>query len=248
MKLTVLGCAGSFPGPQSACSAYLLEAAGFRLLIDFGTGALGALQRYGDLYGVDAIILTHLHADHMLDACSYVVARRYHPNGPLPTIPLYGPTGVADRLHTIYGTFEAPLDDVYDFHELTPGHLNIGPLHINTELMDHPVETFGLRITHSGRSIAYSSDTGPCDALLTLAQDADALLCEASYLEGSDNPPHLHLTGKDAGEHATRARAKRLLLTHLVQAWGDEERTLAEVRAAYNGPLEVVRAGAVYQI
>ncbi len=45
MKLTVLGCAGSFPAPDSACSSYQLEADGFRLLIDFGTGSLSALQR-----------------------------------------------------------------------------------------------------------------------------------------------------------------------------------------------------------
>ncbi|WP_018348136.1 MBL fold metallo-hydrolase [Longispora albida] len=248
MKLTVLGCAGSFPGPQSACSAYLVEADGFRLLVDFGTGALGALQRYGELYGVDAIIITHLHADHMLDACSYVVARRYCPSGALPQIPLYGPQGVADRLHAAYGHAGETLDDVYAFHELRPGTLTIGPFAIATELMDHPVETYGLRISHGGRSLAYSSDTGPCDALLKLAEGADAFLCEASYLEGADNPPHLHLTGKDAGEHATRAGVKRLLLTHLVQAWGNEEQTVSEVEASFDGPFDVVRAGAQYEI
>ena len=79
MRLTVLGCAGSFPGPESACSAYLVEAQGFRLLIDFGSGSLSALQRYADMNAVDAIMLTHLHCDHMLDACSYVVVRRYDP-------------------------------------------------------------------------------------------------------------------------------------------------------------------------
>src|SRR4029453_15288028 len=82
MRLTVLGCAGSFPGPDSACSAYLVEAEGFSLLLDFGTGALSALQRFGDLRQVDAILLTHLHCDHMLDVCSYVVVRRWAPDGP----------------------------------------------------------------------------------------------------------------------------------------------------------------------
>ncbi|WP_412541820.1 MBL fold metallo-hydrolase [Longispora sp. K20-0274] len=248
MKLTVLGCAGSFPGPQSPCSGYLLEAAGFRLLIDFGTGTLGALQRLGDMYAIDAIVVTHLHPDHMLDAASYVVARRYCPTGRLPTLPLYGPAGVAGRLHDVYDRTEAPLDDVYDFHELAPGEFDLGPFRVTTELMDHPVETFGLRITHDGRSLAYSSDTGPCDALLKLAQGADALLCEASYLEGADNPPHLHLTGKDAGEHATQAGVKLLLITHLVAAWGDEEQTRREVRDAYAGPFDVVRSGSVYEI
>ncbi|MBA3489723.1 MAG: MBL fold metallo-hydrolase [Longispora sp.] len=248
MRLTVLGCAGSFPGPQSACSAYLLEADGFKLLIDFGTGSLGALQRYSDLYGLDAILLTHLHPDHFLDACSYIVARRYCPWGPLPAVLLYGPTGVATRLHTAYGSDEDSLDDVYDFRELTPGPIRIGPFGIVTELMDHPVETYGLRVTHDGRTFAYSSDTGPCQALHNIALGADVLLCEASYLDQPDNPPHLHLSGRDAGENATKAGVKRLLVTHLVQAWGDERRTVEEVRSAYAGPLEVVRAGSVYDI
>ena len=84
MRLTVLGCAGSFPGPESACSAYLVEAAGFRLLVDFGSGSLSALQRYVGLHAIDAILLTHLHCDHILDTCGYVVVRRYAPHGALP--------------------------------------------------------------------------------------------------------------------------------------------------------------------
>src|SRR3982751_987834 len=103
MRLTVLGCAGSFPGPESPCSAYLVEADGFRLLMDFGTGSLSALQRYCGLHSVDAILLSHLHCDHILDACSYVVVRRYNPSGPLPRLPLYGPSGTAERLSTVYG-------------------------------------------------------------------------------------------------------------------------------------------------
>ena len=75
----MLGCAGSFPGPDSACSCYLVDADGFRLLVDFGTGSLSAVQRFAGLYAIDAIVLSHLHADHMFDACSYVVARRYAP-------------------------------------------------------------------------------------------------------------------------------------------------------------------------
>src|SRR5919202_5061165 len=98
MRLTVLGCAGSFPGPEAPCSAYLVEADGFRLLLDFGTGSLSMLQRFAGLYALDAIVLTHLHADHIFDACSYVVARRYAPGGTLPPIPVYAPPGAPERL------------------------------------------------------------------------------------------------------------------------------------------------------
>src|ERR1700755_1703196 len=126
MRLTVLGCAGSFPGPESACSAYLVEAQGFRLLVDFGPGSLSALQRYGDLDGVDAILLSHLHCDHMLDACSYIVVRRYAPDGPRPPIRVYAPMGAAERFSEAYRGDTEPIDDVYPFYGLQPGTFPIG--------------------------------------------------------------------------------------------------------------------------
>ena len=130
MKLTVLGCAGSFPGPDSACSAYLVEADGFRLLLDFGTGSLSALQRYASLTSVDAILLTHLHADHVLDACSYVVVRRYAPDGPYPPIPVYAPAGARERLpRRTARPAEGPLDDVYTFSRPQARHLRHRPVH-----------------------------------------------------------------------------------------------------------------------
>jgi ribonuclease BN (tRNA processing enzyme) len=248
MRLTVLGCAGSFPGPDSACSAYLVEAGGFRLLLDFGPGSLSALQRYGSLYGIDAILLTHLHADHVLDACNYVVVRRYAPDGPYPALPVYGPAGTAERLAAAYGLDEAPLDDVYSFHTLVPGSFELGPLRISVERVNHPVETYGVRIEHDGRVLAYSADTAPCDALVRIAQDADLFLCEASYLDGVENPPDLHLTGRDAGEAATKANAARLVLTHLVAAWGSEAMAYEAASSVFGGQVEVARAGARYEV
>ena len=250
MKLTVLGCAGSFPGPESPCSAYLVEAEGFRLLIDFGTGSLGSLQRYPGMYGIDAILLSHLHCDHILDACSYVVVRRYDPAGPLPRLPLYGPAGTADRLAHAYGPDHesTSVDDVYDVRTLTPGTFEIGPFSVEVDLMNHPVETYGVRIEHDGAALAYSADTGVTEALLTLARDADLLLCEASYLDSAPHPPDLHLTGREAGEHARKAGARRLVLTHLVHAWGDEAATLAEATAAFDGPVELARPGVSYDV
>jgi ribonuclease BN (tRNA processing enzyme) len=249
MRLTVLGCAGSFPGPDAACSAYLVEAEGFSLLVDFGTGSLGALQRYAHLHAIDAILLTHLHCDHIFDACSYVVVRRYAPDGPLPQIPVYAPAGAPERLAAAYGeNGDATLDDVYTFYGLQPGTFPIGPFRVTVDTVEHPVETYGVRIEHSSGVLAYSGDTAPCDALVRLAQKADLFLCEASYLEGMPNPPGLHLTGREAGEAAAKAGVARLLLTHLVTAWGSEAQTLAEASGAYAGPVEIVRPGARYHL
>ena len=105
-----------------------------------------------------------------------------------------------------------------------------------------------MRIEHDGRALAYSADSAPCDALIRLAQGADAFLCEASYLDGVDNPPDLHLTGREAGEHATKAGVGRLLLTHLVAAWGSEAMTYDAAATTFAGPIDVVRPGARYDI
>ena len=248
MRLTVLGCAGSFPGPESACSAYLVEADGFRLLIDFGSGSLSALQRYAGIDAVDAILLTHLHCDHMLDACTYVVVRRYAPGGPMPALPVYAPMGAAERISAAYSSDNEPVDDVYTFYGLQPGTFPIGPFTVTADRVNHPIETYGVRVEHNGRVLAYSSDTAPCEPLLRLAQGADLFLCEASYLDGVANPPDLHLTGREAGEAATKADVSRLLLTHLVPAWASEASTVEAACAAYAGPVEVVRPGSRYDL
>jgi len=249
MKLTVLGCAGSFPGPESPCSAYLVEAEGYRLLLDFGTGSLATLQRIGHLADIDAIVLSHLHCDHILDACSYVVVRRYAPEGPYPRLPVYGPRGVRERLTAVYGApDEGPIDDVYACHTLVPGTLEIGPFELTVDRVNHPVETYGIRVAHAGRVLAYSADTAMCEALLRLADRADVFLCEASYLDGRQNPPDLHLTGGEAGSIATKAGVGRLLLTHLVQAWGDPAETLEAATAAFAGPVDLARPGHTYSI
>lgn len=248
MRLTVLGCAGSFPGPESACSAYLVEAEDFRLLIDFGSGSLSALQRYAGLHAVDAILLTHLHCDHMLDACTYVVVRRYAPQGPLPPLPVYAPAGAPERIASAYSSELESLEDVYTFYGLQPGTFPIGPFTVTVDRVNHPVETYGVRLEYGGRVLTYSSDTAPCEALLRLAHGADLFLCEASYLDDVDNPPDLHLTGREAGEIATKSGVGRLLLTHLVTAWGSEATTFEAAESTFAGPLEIVRPGARYDV
>jgi ribonuclease BN (tRNA processing enzyme) len=258
VRLTIVGCSGSFPGPDSAASCYLIEADGFRLLIDLGSGALGAVQRYVSLYEIDAVCVSHLHADHCLDLCDYSVARTFHPDGPKPPIPVYAPAQAAERLDRALAADPAAgagpgshqsggITDTFSFATLTPGPMEIGPLRVTAAHVNHPVETFGFRLEHAGRSLAYSADTGPTDALVGLARDVDVLLCEASFVEpaGAGAPPlpeNLHLTGRQAGQHAARAGVGQLVLTHLVP-WNDQGRTLDEAGQAFSGPLSLAASG-----
>jgi ribonuclease BN (tRNA processing enzyme) len=241
--LTIVGCSGSFPGPDSPASCYLVEAAGFRLLLDLGNGALGALQRYAGLYDIDAICLSHLHADHCLDLCSYAVARYHHPAGPRQALPVYGPAGTAERMAACYGSQgSAAMTESFDFTDLTPGTLEIGPLRVTVDHMNHPVETFGFRLEHAGRVLAYSADTGKSPALVELARGADLLLCEASFVDGPDLPADLHLTARQAGQHASRAGAGHLVLTHLVP-WNDQQITQDQAGLGFSGPLVLAAPG-----
>src|SRR5712692_4580298 len=154
MDLTIVGCSGSFPGPTSPASCYLVTADGFRLLVDLGNGAFGALQQYAAGEDIDAVLISHLHADHCLDMCSYQVFRTYHPAGPLPRIPVYGPARTAERLDRAAGGDSGhPMTAAFDFVTLESGKAEIGPFALTFEHMNHPVETFAFRIEHRGRSI-----------------------------------------------------------------------------------------------
>jgi ribonuclease BN (tRNA processing enzyme) len=248
MRLTVVGCAGSFPAADSPCSCYLVEADGRRLVLDLGNGALGALQRYVSLYEVDAVVLSHLHPDHYIDMCAYWVARKYRPGGVPPALPVYGPPGTALQLAQAYGLDSRPeLGAVFDFRTLTPGGFALGPFHLRVDRVVHPVDAFAVRIEHNGRSLTYSGDTGASEALIRLASGSDLLLCEASFTDGRDEVAGLHLNGREAGEHAAKAGVGSLVLTH-IPPWTDAARNVADARRAFSGPVTVAEAGQRYEV
>lgn len=249
MKVTIVGCSGSYPGPDSPASCYLLEADGFRMLLDLGSGSLGALQRHIGLYDVDAICLSHLHADHCLDMCGYHVARTYGPAAPYPTVPVYAPADAPARLAAAYGMPDEPgMETAFDFVALQPGSFEIGPFTLTAGLVNHPVEAYGFRVAGGGKAVAYSGDTGECDELVRLAKGADLLLCEASFVEQPGLPAGLHMTGRQAAEHAAKADVGRLVLTHLVP-WNDTATVLDQASGGgYHGPIELARSGAVYDL
>ncbi|MGD9960954.1 MBL fold metallo-hydrolase [Nocardioides sp.] len=252
MRLTVVGCSGSYPGPDSPASCYLVEAEQegriWRILLDLGNGALGALQKFVDPLVIDAVLISHLHADHCMDLCGYYVMRKYHPAGAAPSIPVWGPTGTADRMATAY---DLPLDPgmtaEFDFRAYPEEAFSVGPFTLQAVQVDHPVPAYALRVEADGRLLTYSGDTGPCVALDQAALGADLLLAEASFVEGSANPPSLHLTGKECGEAAARSGAGRLVLTH-IPPWHDRAVCLDEARATYDGPIELAATGATFVV
>jgi len=257
----VLGCTGSGPGPAGPASGYLVRAGGVHLTLDLGNGTFGALQRHLDPWRLDAVAFSHLHPDHCADFSALVVHRRHHPRPPFdPTarpLPVFAPPGAERRLAGQYAPSAAEvaatdLTDVFDFRPLGDGGLlAIGDTTLRAGRVDHLCEAYALRVEHAGRALVYSGDTGPCPGLVALAHGADVLLCEASWPHVSalwtEPPPGVHMSARQAGEHAAAAGVGRLLLTH-VPPWADGERLLAEAREYFDGPVELVAPDAGYEV
>lgn len=242
MRLTVVGCTGSMPGPTSPASCYLVQHDGWSVLLDLGNGAIGPLMGHLDLLDVDAVVLSHLHPDHFLDMTSLYVGRRYGPYARGTRLPVLGPAATPHRLADAYGMRRDPgMADSFDFRVVNH-EVEVGPFRLRTARMAHPVETHAIRLDAGGHALVYSADTGPTDALPGLADGADLLLAEASFVDGEDNPPDLHLTGRQAGEAAARAGVGTLVVTH-VPPWNDREVAVAEATAAFDGAVLGATAG-----
>jgi len=223
-----------------------VEHDGYRVLLDLGNGSFGALQALADPDTVDAVYLSHLHADHCLDVAPFVVWHRYSGRATRPLVPLFAPVGAERRLALAYDPDGDGLTDVFDFVPVGAGRLELAPLSAELARTAHPVEGYAIGLTAGGRSLVYTGDTGPSDGVVELARGADVLLAEAAHPPGADLPEGLHLTGREAGEHAAAAGVGRLLLTH-IPAWVDEIGQLFAASAVFS-ETELVRAGDTYEV
>jgi ribonuclease BN (tRNA processing enzyme) len=242
MRLDVVGCSGSGPGPRSPASCYAVSADGFTLVLDLGQGAAGPLQAVVDPAAIGAISLSHLHSDHCLDMTALGVVLQYGPRQPSAPIPVFAPDGAAARIAAAVGPETPPesLRRLFDFRP--PTDATIGPFAVRFARMNHPVPAHAIRVEHAGRALVFSGDTGRSPALVELARDCDLLLIEAGWGGAAEPAPNIHLTGTAAGEHARDAGAGRLVLTH-IPAWGSVPAVLAEARAVFSGPTTAAYAG-----
>ena len=252
MKIHIIGCTGSFAGTHAAASSYLLEHTDaenrtWRVLLDLGSGAFGPLQRVIDPALLDAVIISHLHPDHFLDITGLEVFWAYNCRLDLPVLPIHAPADLAERIRAIMDRDSDVPDGVcaapFSHHAIEDGaSWSIGPLAITARLVAHPVESYAFRVEADGEVFVYSGDSDECAALDEIARDCDLFLCEAGYIEGRDDRfTGVHLTGKRAGETATRAGVKSLALTH-IPSWTDPAVPLAEAVAEYDGPTRLVEA------
>ena len=236
MNLTVLGCSGSYPGPAMACSGYLVRTDTTTIWLDAGTGTMANLQRHVEIADVDAVILTHSHVDHYSDVLSFSVARQYYLSQ--PKVPVYGPP---DLMQLLNDRKEHVLtNDVADGDEVM-----IGDIKATFSATSHSVPTFAVRLDGGGRSLGYSSDTGPEWALSSLGTGLDLALVEATYLQDHEGAPHL--SARQAGMTAREAAVKRLVLTHIAPVI-DRDDARAEAEAAYGGAVELAVENKTYAL
>jgi ribonuclease BN (tRNA processing enzyme) len=265
VRITVLGKSPSWQDAGGACSGYLVEEAGTFLLLDCGNGVFSKLRRYRDYVAVDAVVISHLHADHFLDLVPYAYALTYAPRQqPVavdrwpgtarPARPmLLAPRGARETFRRIVGAWgaEGLIDNAFDIYEYAPGEeLTVGTMSLRFHAVPHwlPTCAVGVRpIADGSGRFTYGADSAPTDELVRFAAGSDLLMIEATLPRPERDGVRGHLTPAEAGEHGSRAKVGRLVITHF-----SEERNVLGARReperAFEGPVSVAREGAVYEV
>lgn len=244
--MTVLGGCGAWPAAGQACSGYLIEHQGFRLLVDPGYAVLPRLLERVAAEDVDAVLISHGHPDHCADLHPLVRARALAPDPPR-AVPVYALPEAVDAVMAL--DRPGALDHAYAQQEFTAGdRFEVGPFQVDTWLLPHFVPNAGTRLTAGGRTVAYTGDTGPSEDLVTMAREADVFLAEATYPEiVPERYKGMLSTARQAGRYAARAGVGRLLLTHL---WPGTPAAAARDAACkeFSGPVEVASEGLVIDL
>jgi ribonuclease BN (tRNA processing enzyme) len=255
VRVTVLGKSPAFADAGGACSGYLIEQGATTLVMDIGNGVFGKLRAAIDHTTVDAVVVSHMHADHSLDLVPFAYALIYGPRGRTRDEPvrLMVPTGGRDALRRVVGTWggEDLIEQAFALEEYAAGDaLDVGELRIRTQSVPHYLpHTNALEVSPAagGGRLTYGADHGPTDELVAFARDTDLLLIEAALLEPEGDGPRGHITAREAGEHGRTAGARRVVVTHFSDLI-DPEWVRTEAEAGFGGPVTLAAEGAVYEV
>jgi ribonuclease BN (tRNA processing enzyme) len=251
VRITVLGKSPAWQDADGACSGYLVEDGDVRLLVDCGSGVFAKLRTALDYATVDAVLITHLHADHLLDLIPFGTALTFSPRERSACPRLLLPPGGTAVLDAITAALHQPglLAGAFAVAEYDPAQtVTIGPLRIAFAPVPHyiPANALDVRSGAGGR-FTFGADHRPTTALDDFARATDLLLLEATLAEPEPDGVRGHMTAAEAGVVAAGCAARRLVLTHISDEL-DPAWALAEAARAYDGPIEVARHGAVYEL
>lgn len=264
MQLTVVGKSPAWQDVDGACSGYLLRDGDTCVLIDCGNGVFGKLRKFVDYVDVDAVVVSHLHADHFIDLVPYSYALIHAPRQqPVPVPPwpgtdcpacprLIAPPGAQKTFRRVVGSWgnEELIEQAFALEEYSvDSEVEVGPLRFSFSPMPHFIDSHAISVTsaNGGGRLAYGADSRPAEELVEFARDADLFLVEATLPRPERTGVRGHLTAEEAGEHGRQAGVKRIVLTHVSDELDlDQARELAA--SAFGGPVDVAREGAVYDV
>lgn len=263
MRLTVVGKSPAWQDRGGACSSYLISEGDSSVLLDCGNGAFGALRDLADPANLDAIFVSHLHADHFFDLVPYAFSLSSAPRGDLPgllwspsedrpPVSLFSPPGATAAFAAVCGVWNMPsmIPDTFDFSEYDPGgEIEVGPLTIGFRAVPHYIDTWAISVTGpGGERLVYGADCAPNGALVEFATGADLLIAEATLVEPEPDPDDRgHMTPREAAGHARDAGVGRLILTHIPDqvdpAWA-----ISEAADVFDGPVDVASSAMVVDL
>jgi ribonuclease BN (tRNA processing enzyme) len=263
LQITVLGKSPAWQDADGACSGYLVQEDGYALVLDCGNGVFSKLRQHRDYVDVDAVLISHLHADHFLDLVPFSYALTYAPRQqPVPVAgwpgtnsparpELYAPAGARETFRHITACWQSQelIESAFNMCEYDGSdELTAGPFRIRFCEVPHYIPTFAVEIsTRAGARLTYSADCSPSDELVSFARHTDLLLIEATLPRPERTGKRGHLTPTEAGDHGHRAAAKRLVITHFSDEL-DRHWLEAQAAAAFGGEVELASGGAQYTV
>lgn len=242
----MLGCSGGWPAAGRACSGYLVSEGETSVWLDAGAGTLAELLRHATLDDVDAVWISHLHPDHCSDLGPLRNMLAYGHGRGGEALPVLGPPGWPQWFdHSVPDS--RATEAAFAMRELRDrGSLVIGELRLTPYAVSHGIATFGCRLESNRGVLAYSADSGPCEALAELARDVDLFVCESFLSLPGAGASETVMTPEQAGAIAAAANARSLLLTHL-HPDADPAAAAGRARATFTGPVAVAEQGMVYR-
>lgn len=247
MELVVLGADGSWPGPSGATSGYLVRHEGFSMWMDAGFGTIGRLQEYVGLTELGAVLISHGHRDHFADLYALFASRRFG-RTPAQQLPVYALAGVKESMGQLVSERSGDAwATTFDWHEIAAGDAaQVGPFSVRCFGMPHFGPSLGFRIVAAGSALAYTGDTGPSEEVVGLARGADVLLAESTWQDG-EKTHDKHLTARECGAYAARARVGRLILTH-IEPGHDPALSMAQAAEEFNGEISLAVHGSRLEV
>ena len=247
-----------------ACSSYLVSEGETSILLDCGNGAFGALRDLVEPAELDAIFVSHLHADHFFDLVPYAFFLNNGLRGrDLPglawstsqvdsKIALHSAPGSRAAFEAVGGIWHMPtlIADAFEFSEYDPdGEVSVGPFTITFRAVPHYIETWAISVTGpGGERLVFGADCAPNESLVEFAAGADLLIAEATLVEPEPDPDDRgHMTPREAAEHAQAAGVGRLVLTHIPDQI-DPEWAAAEASEVFDGPVAVASGAMVVDL